>query len=472
MSSAAFAPIPGHNLNPVILRAYDIRGVVGENLFTADAEAIGRVFATYTAKKTGKENPVISVAYDGRLSSPELQESLTRGMVSAGAKVVKIGVGPTPMLYFSVLENNYDAGIMVTGSHNPPTHNGFKMMIGKQALFGEEIQTLGEMSAKGDWNTATGSVEEISVIDNYVDALAKGLQPELAKKELKIVWDAGNGAAGDVMQKLTAKLPGKHILLYAEVDGNFPNHHPDPSEEHNMQDLIAKVKESGADLGVAFDGDGDRIGAVDNEGRILFGDQIMVFFAKDVLLEEKNATIIADVKASQVLFDKIAEFGGKPIVWKTGHSFIKTKMQAENAALAGEMSGHIFFKHRYYGFDDGLYGAVRLINLVAKSDESLSQMADSLPSVFNTPEIRIETTEDRKFKIIDEVKQRLKDSGTKFSDIDGVRVIGEKGWWLLRASNTQAVLVARCEAESEEELTRLKSEVSEQMKLSGIDTEI
>jgi phosphomannomutase len=359
-----------------------------------------------------------------------------------------------------------DAGIHVTGSHNPPTHNGFKMMLGKKSFFGPQILHIGELARDGAWRSGQGSVTDWSVFDAYVNRLRQGFD---GKRPLTVVWDAGNGATGEALVALTRTLPGRHILLNEVIDGNFPAHHPDPTEPHNLVQLQETVAAEKADLGIAFDGDGDRIGVVDSQGRILWGDQLMVILAKDVLRERPGATIIADVKASQVFFDQIAAMGGQPLMWKTGHSLVKTKMAELSAPLAGEMSGHIFYADKWYGFDDALYAAVRLLGILGRSSESIDEMRDRLPNVINTPELRFPCDDASKFGVIDSVKQRLAASGARVSDVDGVRVTTEDGWWLLRASNTQAVLVARAEATSEAGLARLKSILAEQLVASGME---
>jgi phosphomannomutase len=462
-----------HKFHKSILRAYDIRGIYNETIFDNDAFFVGRSFGTFLAR-SGKSK--ISVGCDGRVSSPFLKERLIQGLLDSGLEVVDIGVGPTPMLYFSVYHLNQDAGIMVTGSHNPHNHNGFKMMLKERPFFGDDILNLGKISAEGNFADGSGSISKQDIIEDYVNRLLKDcvvsasesqLLDEVdnfpAKRKLRIAWDAGNGAAGEIMKILSDKIAAEHFLLYEDIDGDFPNHHPDPTVAENLQDLIKCVKENNCDFGIAFDGDGDRIGVVDSEGEILWGDQFMVFFAMDILSENKGATIIADVKASNVLFDKIREFGGNPIIWKTGHSLIKSKMKETGAALAGEMSGHIFFADKYYGFDDALYAAVRLINILHKSEISLSDMRKALPKTFATPEIRIECNEEQKFEIVNSLKESLKKDGISFSDIDGIRASSKEGWWLIRASNTQSVLVARCEANSTENLENLKAGIRKKL---------
>ncbi|WP_282607366.1 phosphoglucomutase/phosphomannomutase PgmG [Pelagibius sp. Alg239-R121] len=453
-----------HNFNTTILREYDVRGVVGETLSSDDARAIGRAFGTIVARKGGSR---VCVGYDGRLSSPEMEAGLVEGLRASGITAIRVGRGPTPMLYFSVYELDADGGIMVTGSHNPPNYNGFKIMLGKKSFFGEEIQVMSRIAAAGDFESGAGQAEDQPMFDAYLNRLLVDL--DMGPKSLSIAWDAGNGAAGEVMTALCKKIPGQHKLLNEEIDGTFPAHHPDPTVPENLVQLQAAVAEGNCDLGIAFDGDGDRIGLIDGQGRVLWGDQIMLLLARDVLKEHPGSTIIADVKASQVLFDEIARAGGKPVMWKTGHSLIKTKMIETNAPFAGEMSAHLFFADRFYGFDDALYAAVRLLNIVSHSDQSLAAYRDSLPQVVNTPEIRFPCSEERKVPVIAEVKSRLAANGADVNDIDGVRVRTADGWWLLRASNTQDVLVARCEAADDEGLVRLKQAVAEQIAASGLD---
>jgi phosphomannomutase len=369
------------------------------------------------------------------------------------------------MLYYAVREFNRDAGVMVTGSHNPSEYNGFKMMLGKASFWGKDIQALGRRAAAGDYASGKGRIVSERIEDKYVARLLRDFQPG---RPLTVAWDAGNGAAGAIMQALTRQLPGRHVLLNAEIDGRFPAHHPDPTVPENLRQLCQAVRDNRADLGIAFDGDADRIGVVDNRARILWGDQILALLARDVLARRPGATIIADVKASQGLFDEVARLGGKPLMWRTGHSIIKTKMVETGAPLAGEMSGHIFFADSWYGFDDALYAAVRLLSLVSRVRETVAELRDGLPQAVNTPELRFPCSEERKFKVIDEVKARLVAAKATFNDVDGVRVTTPDGWWLLRASNTQDVLVARCEARDEAGLSRLKLALVQQVEASGL----
>ncbi|UPY37198.1 phosphoglucomutase/phosphomannomutase PgmG [Sediminicoccus sp. KRV36] len=454
-----------HHFDKTSLREYDIRGIVGQTLHPADAFAIGRVFGTIVGRAGGSR---VAVGWDGRLSSPELQQHLVAGLVASGMEVVRVGCGPTPMLYFASYDQKADGAVMLTGSHNPPNYNGFKMMIGKKPFFGKDIQTLGAMAAAGDVvMTAPGSARDADVSEAYIARMVQDYAG--GAKTLNVVWDPGNGSGGAITERLVKQLPGKHVVINGEIDGNFPNHHPDPTVLKNLEQIIARVKAEGADLGIAFDGDADRIGVVDGDGHMLFGDQLLVVLARDVLKSHPGATIIADVKASQVLFDEVAKAGGVPMMWKTGHSLIKQKMAETGCPLAGEMSGHTFFADKWYGFDDALYSGVRLLDILARSDQTLAQMRAALPQVLNTPELRFNCDEARKFQVIEEVRGRLATEGAQVQAVDGVRVLSEDGWWLLRASNTQAVLVARCEASTEAGLERLKAQLVRQLEASGLE---
>ena len=453
-----------HQFDPTSLREYDIRGVVGRTLHPVDAFAIGRCFGTIVARGGGK---TVAVGFDGRLSSPDLEPELVRGLVACGLEVLRVGLCPTPMLYYSATTMETAGAVMVTGSHNPPDYNGFKMMLGRKPFFGAQIGQIGIIAATGDVvDEAPGSVRDVDVMGDYITRLISDWDG--GDRILNVVWDNGNGAAGEVLQRLVRSLPGKHTVLNGKIDGHFPAHHPDPTVPKNLEQLIAAVREQGADVGIAFDGDADRIGAVDDKGEMLFGDQLLVILARDVLKTHPKGIIIADVKASQVLFDEVARAGGTPLMWKTGHSLIKAKMAETGSPLAGEMSGHVFFADRWYGFDDALYASVRLLGILARLDTSLSSVREALPHVINTPELRFDCPDVRKFGVIAEVAARLKQSGATVADIDGVRVSTDDGWWLLRASNTQAVLVARCEATSEAGLDRLKADLSAQLEASGL----
>jgi len=453
----------GHRFDSTILREYDIRGIVGKTLSVADARAIGRAYALTLVEAGGRR---VAVGYDGRLSSPELEAALVDGLVIEGAEVVRVGRGPTPMLYYAAATLAVDGGVMVTGSHNPPDHNGFKFVFQGKPFYGAAIQRLGEIALElGVSGRARGLIAERSIRNDYVERLARDYD---GARPLTVAWDAGNGATGEVVQELTARLPGRHILLNETIDGTFPAHHPDPTIPENLVQLQQVVARERCDLGIAFDGDGDRIGVVDERGRILWGDQLMVVLAQDVLARHPGAPIIADVKASQVLFDEISRMGGRPVMAATGHSLIKAKLAETGAPLAGEMSGHIFFADGYYGFDDAVYVAVRLLSVLSRSQESLAELGDRLPAVVNTPELRFPCDESRKFEVVGEVRERLRKAGAEMTDIDGVRVRTADGWWLLRASNTQAVLVARAESTTQDGLVRLKGALAAELAASGV----
>jgi phosphomannomutase len=453
-----------HVFDPTILREYDIRRVVGTTLSAADARAIGRAFSVMLTAAGGRR---VAVGYDGRLTSPELEAALVEGLTTEGADAVRIGRGPTPMLYYAAATLGVDGGVMVTGSHNPPDYNGFKLVFQGKSFYGEAIQKLGETARQlVPRDGEPGRIELHEIGDEYVARLARDHRGD---RPLTVAWDPGNGATGEVVQALTSRLPGRHILLNETIDGRFPNHHPDPTIPENLVQLQKTVARERCDLGIAFDGDGDRIGVVDSQGRILWGDQLMVVLARDVLARHPGAPILADVKASQVLFDEIARMGGQPVMAVTGHSLIKAKLAELNAPLAGEMSGHIFFADGYYGFDDAVYAAVRLLGIPSRGRHSLAEMRDQLPPVVNTPELRFACPEERKFEVVREVRERLRQAGAEMTDIDGVRVRTSDGWWLLRASNTQAVLVARAEAATEAGLTRLKKTLAGELAASGVE---
>ena len=450
-----------HQFNPTILREYDIRGIVGDTLTEDDAYALGRTYAALARDEGARR---LAVGRDGRTHSGMLEAALVRGLTEGGIDAVLIGMGPSPMLYFATYYLDVDGGLQVTGSHNPADYNGFKLLLKGRSVFGEEIQAIGRRAAAGEWSSGTGSVEEIDIREAYADRLLEGF----SGKPFRIGWDAGNGAAGPILEMLVERLPGQHFTIYTNVDGAFPNHHPDPTVETNLADLKRLVADKQLDFGIAFDGDGDRIGAVDGKGRVIWGDQLLMILAEPVLKQQPGATIIADVKASQGLFDRIAELGGTPLMWKTGHSLIKSKMKETGAPLAGEMSGHVFFKHRWYGFDDALYAAVRFIEAVSESGKSLTEIVDAMPKTTATPEMRFQVDDARKFAIVDEVRDRLSAQGATVDATDGVRVSTSDGWWLLRASNTQDVLVARAEAKDDAGVERLIAQIDDQLAKSGV----
>ena len=445
-----------HKFDPSVLREYDIRGIINDTLTANDAHAIGSIFGSVINKNDGHS---VVVGRDGRHSSLEIEKNLIEGLISQGLKVFKIGLCPTPQLYFGVHHLRADGGIMITGSHNPPDYNGFKMMLGHGPFFGQDIKDMAKTPYNRTKIIEGGQQIQLDIQDAYLHRVLEGLRLDT---KLSIVWDCGNGVAGPVIDKLSKSLSGEHEVLFADVDGNFPNHHPDPTIEKNLETLITRVKKRNADLGIAFDGDGDRIGVIDNLGKILWGDQLLAILAEDVLLEQPGSTIIGDVKASQGLFDRITALGGKPLMWKTGHSLIKNKMKEVNAPLAGEMSGHIFFNDRYFGFDDAIYAAIRLIDVVNRQGKKLSTIRSALPSVINTPELRLPCEGKNKFSMIEQVKEILREyKDVEVCDIDGVRVSSKYGWWLIRASNTQEIIVARCEATSTEYLENIKAQLKE-----------
>jgi phosphomannomutase len=445
-----------HQFHPTILREYDIRGIYEETLLDQDAYWIGRCFGHCIKVKGGK---AVAVCRDGRLSSPQLKEALIKGLCESGLDVYDLGIGPTPMLYFAEYDLPVDGAIMVTGSHNPPNHNGFKMSLMRKPFFGKDIKAFSQLLAE-NLSQGTGKVFEKDICFSYVQRLLQGLEFD---KKLTIAWDPGHGATVDVLKHLISSLPGRHIVLNDTIDGTFPAHSPDPSDSKNLTQLRQVVLEESCDLGIAFDGDGDRLVAIDEKGNVFCGDQLLLVFANDLLKRNPKATVIADVKASQGLFDEIERLGGNPLMWKTGHSHIKSKMAESGALLAGEMSGHFFLKEGYYGFDDGMYAAVHLVHLLSHCPQSLAQFYEGFPSLCSTPEIKIPCENKRKFEIPEDIKARLKSQGLSYIDIDGVRVQLKDGWWLLRASNTQDVLVARCEASTPEGLEKVKQHLQDEL---------
>ncbi|MGB4056966.1 MAG: phosphomannomutase/phosphoglucomutase [Alphaproteobacteria bacterium] len=462
-------PLPcSHPFDPVILREYDIRGIVGKNLSEKDAYALGLAFGTFVIGKGGK---TICVGYDGRDTSPGLSTALMRGLSETGLEVTDVGLGPTPLLWFAVKHLKTDAGIMVTGSHNPAGHNGFKMTLQKEPIYGKAIANIGEIAATGNYNIAAtpGTIVHHPLKSEYIGRL---FQDYTAKSPLTIAWDCGNGVGGAVIGDIVAKLPGKNILLYDDVDGTFPNHHPDPTVDKNLDDLRKAVLDNKCDLGIAFDGDADRIGVIDENGDILRCDTLLGLYAAEIIEKSPGAPIIGDVKCSQTLFDEIERLGGTPVMWKTGHSLVKSKMAELKAPLAGELSGHIFFADKYYGFDDALYCSIRLINIVSAAKESgkngLSVLTAHLPRTYSTAEVRVEVPEEDKFAIVPKVIASLmSQKNIEICDIDGVRVKTPDGWWLLRPSNTQNVLSARAEGNSSQALEALKSMAMEELKKLG-----
>jgi phosphomannomutase/phosphoglucomutase len=440
------------DINPKIFREYDIRGIVGQDLDETVVETLGRAMGTFFLGRGQKD---VAVGRDCRLSSPGFAAALIRGLLSTGCDVADLGVVPTPLLYFSVFFKKKEAGVMITGSHNPPEHNGFKMMSGEDTLYGKTIQALYEIVRKGVFPRGEGRVAALDVVPEYQDYVARNVR---FARAVKVVIDAGNGTGGVVAVPLLRKMGAEVVDIFCEPDGRFPNHHPDPTLPEAMAKLVDKVRETGAELGVAYDGDADRIGVVDAEGRILWGDQLLIIFARDILPSRPGAAVISEVKASKVLYEEIERLGGRPIMWRTGHSLIKEKIKEEKAPLAGEMSGHIFFADRWFGFDDAIYASARLLEILSRSKTKLSAMLADLPKTYSTPEIRIYASDEVKFRIVDEVRRELA-ARYPVIDIDGVRAIFPGGWGLVRASNTQAVIVLRFEADTEADLAAIQKEV-------------
>jgi len=442
-------------LNPQIFREYDIRGTVDEDLSTDFAYLLGRSYAEL-ANAQGKVK--IAISHDCRLSSPEYAQALARGMKDGGLKVFFCGMGPTPQLYFAIFHYELDGGIQVTGSHNPPDMNGFKICLGKKTLSGESIQQIYQVMLKLNQSQSSpvegGSIEELSVQADYISSLVENVRPHLGSIKRKIVLDAGNGAGGPSGVAVLEQLGFEVVPLFCEPDGTFPNHHPDPTEIENLESLIAKVREVGADIGIGFDGDADRIGAVDQNGKVIFGDMLLLIYGREILKDVPGATIIGDVKCSTQLFEQLKKAGANAIMWKTGHSLIKKKLLETGGALAGEMSGHIFFQHRYFGYDDALYAAARMMEILSNDPRDISELLSDVPEMFSTPEIRVECAEELKFRIAEIAQSAF--SQYKVDTTDGVRIEFEKGWGLVRASNTQPVLVMRFEAESPELLQEYK----------------
>ncbi len=443
-------------INPSIFREYDIRGIAGKDLTPEFAECLGLAYSKYIAGKkpvADRKNLTVSVGWDCRLTSDAYSAALVSGLLKGGLDVVRIGVCPTPLSYFSIVHLNLDGGIMITGSHNPGDYNGFKTCVGRDTIHGSQIQELRKLMERApSGGEKRGAVSDYVIIPPYIDHLVKNARP---LKKMKIVLDSGNGTACTVAPPLFEKLGAQIIPLFCDMDGRFPNHHPDPTVVDNLKDLIKTVLKEKADFGIAFDGDSDRIGLVDEKGRVIFGDEMMVLFSRSILKELPGATIISEVKSSHRLYNDIAAKGGKPIMWKTGHSLIKSKMKETGAALAGEMSGHIFFADRYFGYDDAIYAALRVYEIASDASGPVSSLLSDLPPSVSTPEIRVDCEEEKKFRLVEETKNLLK-PGRKTTDIDGVRVDFGDGWGLVRASNTQPVLVLRFEAPSEVRLNEIR----------------
>ncbi|MBF0621483.1 MAG: phosphomannomutase/phosphoglucomutase [Magnetococcales bacterium] len=455
------------DINPYSFREYDIRGIAGKDLTESVVERLGLAFAAHVRSESGLQNPIVVTGRDGRASSPGLSKALGRGLSRGGAQVIHVGLGPTPQLYFANHHFDAHAGIMITGSHNPPDYNGLKMVRAYKPVFGAEIQAIKERIIAEDYaDVDGGSTRTEDILEIYLARLVEDYKPG---RPVKAILDCGNGAAGVVAQKLLDRLENvTGEVLFGEVDGTFPNHHPDPTIPENLVDLKQRMKETNADVGIAFDGDGDRIGALDETGQIIWGDRLMILFSRAILAEKPGVAIIGDVKCSQQLFDAITEAGGESIMWKTGHSLVKAKMRESGAAMAGEMSGHLFFADRYYGFDDALYAAVRLVELLGAGENALSSRLADLPEIYSTPELRIECPDDKKFQVMARVVEGQRAAGSDLSDIDGVRVKIGTGWWLMRVSNTQPALVVRAESDSREQLHEIVDGVAKILDAEGV----
>lgn len=452
-------------MNRQIFREYDIRGIFGKDLTEDAVTTLGRAMGAYLRERAIAE---VVVGRDCRLSSDELFAWLTRGLMDSGLHVIDIGMVPTPVLYFAVHHFKHPAGVMITGSHNPPDYNGFKVQIGDSTIYGDEIQKIYAVAEAGRFVSGKGSMRKENALTPYAQYMKGDIRPE--RKDIRFVVDCGNGAASVIAPRVMEELGLRPTLLYCEPDGHFPNHHPDPTVPANLEDLVRTVKETGAELGIAYDGDADRIGVVDSRGGILWGDRLLIIFSRDILKDNPGAAVLGEVKCSQVLYDDIKAHGGNPIMWKTGHSLIKAKMKEAGALIGGEMSGHMFFRHRYFGFDDAIYASLRLLELVSRSGEGLGPLTSDIPDVVVTPEIRVDCPEERKFKIVQKLQETFKKrKDVTVIDIDGARVHYPAGWGLVRASNTQPVLVMRFEADSEENLEKIRKDM--ESVLEGIKKE-
>ncbi len=447
----------GLYVNPNIFREYDIRGIVKDDLPLPVVELLGKAYATYMLEHGAK---IVTIGRDVRTTSPSLKEAFAKGMLSTGLDVIDIGVVPTPVLYYSIVHLKTDGGIMITGSHNPREYNGFKMCLGLAPIYGEEIQKLRIMIDQQAFKTGSGNEYKEDILPAYVDMILKKIHLE---KKFKIVIDAGNGTAGPIAPHLFRCLGCEVIELYCEPDGTFPNHLPDPTKLEYIEELRKLVVEHKADLGLGFDGDSDRAGAIDEKGRVVWADKMLALFAREINQKNPGSKILFDVKCSQALIEDIKNHGGEPVMWKTGHSLLKAKMKELHNPLAGEMSGHIFFADDFYGYDDAIYVAARLVQLLSRTDKTLSELSDSIPHFYSTPEIRVDTTEEDKFRIVDEVREYFRKKYDVI-DVDGVRVLYGDGWGLVRASNTQPVLVVRFEAKTEDRLHQIMHEMIGQLR--------
>ncbi len=451
--------------DPEILREYDIRGIVDKNISENTAYTIGRIFAYVVFDKLKSNN--IALGYDGRLTSPKLHKALSAGLQHSGANVINIGICPTPMLYFADYFLKTDAALMITGSHNPSEYNGFKMVVNKHSFFSDNIQNFQSIVRNIKLEKKVGSIKNVNIIDKYIERILKNIS---IKNKMKISWDIGNGAMGVVIKDLVAKLENtENIILNHEVDGNFPNHHPDPTVPKNMEQLIKSVKDNKSDIGLAFDGDGDRLGVIDNLGNIVWADQYMLILCSEISTLYQNPKVIMDVKCSKVFFDEARKLGCKPLMEKTGHSPIKEKMKEINSPLSGEMSGHVCYGDDFYGYDDAMYVGLRLLRILSNKNNSLNKIINKYPKTFSTPETRIDVNEAKKFKIINDIKERLNNFEGDIIDIDGIRAETKEGWFLMRASNTQNQLTCRVESNSENGLRKLIKIVENQLTLSDIN---
>jgi len=452
------------DFDPQILREYDIRGIIGSNLDENTAYTIGRTFGYIVKNRYSSCN--VATGYDGRLTSPDLHQALCEGLQHSGANVINIGMGPTPMTYFADYYLNTDAAVMVTGSHNPTEYNGFKMVINKHSFFSEDIKNLQTIIESNKLIKNEGTIIKKIIIDEYIE---RNIQNISINRKIKIAWDISNGAMGVIIQKLLSKLENtENILINELVDGTFPNHHPDPTVPENMEQLIDTVKNNNCDVGFAFDGDGDRLGVVDNKGNIIWADQYMLILCKEIAQLYNSPKIIMDIKCSKVFFDELKKMNCEPVVYRTGHSLIKEKMKELNSPLSGEMSGHVCYSDDFYGYDDAMYVALRLLRILGNQTKTLNELISQYPQTYSTPEVRIDVEEKRKFHIIEEIKERFKNSKDEIIDIDGIRLQNSLGWFLIRASNTQNQLTCRVEAKTEENLLLLKKIVEDQLSKSGV----
>ncbi len=438
------------SINPLIFREYDVRGLVGKDLHPATVAMLGKGYGTYAAERGVR---TVALGRDVRLSSPQFRDAMVDGLLSTGLDVTDVGVCPTPLLYFAIHHFRTDGGVMITGSHNPPEFNGFKLCIGLGSIYGEMIQEIRRIIEKGSFRRGKGKLSRAEIIPDYRKYVSENLS---IPGKLKVVVDAGNGTAGAVAPALFRRMGMEVVELFCEADGRFPNHFPDPTVPENLRFLAEKVKETGADVGVAYDGDSDRIGAVDELGNVIYGDYLLVLFAREILSRKPGAAIISEVKASQNLYDDIARRGGRPVMWKAGHSLIKAKMKEEHAELAGEMSGHVFFGDRYLGFDDAIYASARLFEIMAMENRPLSVLLADLPPVVSTPEIRIDCPDEIKFRVVEAVAKAVAPQAREVIDVDGIRALFDGGWGLVRASNTQPVLVLRFEGRDDEAVRRIR----------------